>query len=300
MSTPDSRSVGDMLRAARELAGMSVAEVAERTRIRASVIRDIEADDFAGCGDTFYARGHVRSIATTVGLDPGPVLLEFDARNGVSGPTLIMAKIPSYEPGLSRPGPATLAAPLTGSPARVDAGAEAGARSRSKVRVTPMPRVRQARSGWASAMIVVAALVALFAVGIFIALLGQTGAADRHSRAATNPTPSAGPSAHGSSGPSRTATLSPVPPPVSGVSLQLRAGNGDSWIRVTDSSGAEVFQGLLTAGTMKTFQGSQSLSVKYGNAHAVTVLLNGKDRGSPTCGGRGVCTITYQPDQPAG
>lgn len=298
MSTPDSRSVGDTLRAAREIAGMSVAEVAERTRIRASVIRDIEADDFAGCGDTFYARGHVRSIATTVGLDPGPVLLEFDARNGVSGPTLIMAKIPAYEPGLSRPGPATLAAPLTGSPARVDAGADPRARSRSKARVTPMPRVRQARSGWTSAMIVVAALVALFAVGTF--LLRYAGAADPHNRAGTNPTPSAGPSAHASSGPSPAATPSPVPPPVSGVSLQLRAGNGDSWIRVTDSSGAEVFQGLLTAGTMKAFQDSQSLSVKYGNAHAVTVLLNGKDRGSPTCGGSGVCTIKYEPDQPAG
>ncbi|MDQ6874694.1 MAG: DUF4115 domain-containing protein [Actinomycetota bacterium] len=298
MSTPDSRSVGDMLRAAREIAGMSVAEVAERTRIRASVIRDIEADDFAGCGDTFYARGHVRSIATTVGLDPGPVLLEFDARNGVSGPTLIMRKIPAYEPVLSRPGPATLAAPLTGSPARVDAAAEPSARSRSKARVTPMPPLRRARSGWTSAMIVVAAIVALFAIGTFIGLLHQAGAADPHNRAAAGATPSAVPSAHGSSGPGSTASPSPLP--VSGVSLQLRADRGDSWIRVTDGSGAEVFQGLLTAGTMKQFQDSRALSVKYGNAHAVTVLLNGKDRGSPSCGGSGVCTVKYEPDQPGG
>ena len=59
-------SIGQTLHEARERAGLSVDEVSERTRIRATVVRAIEADDFALCGGDVYARGHVRAIAAVV------------------------------------------------------------------------------------------------------------------------------------------------------------------------------------------------------------------------------------------
>ena len=49
------------------------ADVSERTRIRATVMREIEADNFSHCGGDVYARGHLRSIATAVGLDADAV-----------------------------------------------------------------------------------------------------------------------------------------------------------------------------------------------------------------------------------
>lgn len=72
-------SIGRTLAEAREKAGLSVEEVAAATRIRRTLVANIEADDFSACGGDFYARGHLRTVATTVGLDPAPLLAEFDA-----------------------------------------------------------------------------------------------------------------------------------------------------------------------------------------------------------------------------
>jgi cytoskeletal protein RodZ len=73
-------SIGATLAAARRHAGLSVAEVSERTRVRENIIEGIEHDDDATCGGDFYARGHIRAIAEAVGADPGPLIEEFDER----------------------------------------------------------------------------------------------------------------------------------------------------------------------------------------------------------------------------
>jgi cytoskeleton protein RodZ len=72
-------SIGQTLATARESAGLTVDQVARATRIRRTLILGIENDDFSGCGGDFYARGHLKTIATKVGLDPQPLLAEFDA-----------------------------------------------------------------------------------------------------------------------------------------------------------------------------------------------------------------------------
>ena len=72
-------SIGAALAGARQRAGLTVAQVSERTRIRETVIRGIERDDYSGCGGDFYARGHIRGIAKAVGADPGPLVEEYDA-----------------------------------------------------------------------------------------------------------------------------------------------------------------------------------------------------------------------------
>jgi cytoskeletal protein RodZ len=59
-------------------AGLTVTNVSQRTRIRESLIRAIESDDYSGCGGDFYARGHIRSIAAAVGTDPEPLVWEYD------------------------------------------------------------------------------------------------------------------------------------------------------------------------------------------------------------------------------
>jgi cytoskeletal protein RodZ len=72
--------IGETLARARGRAGLTVATVSERTRIRETLIRAIEADDYSGCGGDFYARGHIRSIAATVGADPEPLVYEYDKK----------------------------------------------------------------------------------------------------------------------------------------------------------------------------------------------------------------------------
>jgi cytoskeletal protein RodZ len=78
-------SIGDSLTDTRRQAGLTITQVSQQTRIRESIIRDIEQGDFSACGGDFYARGHIRSIATAIGLDPEPLIREYDAEHGPLG-----------------------------------------------------------------------------------------------------------------------------------------------------------------------------------------------------------------------
>ena len=71
-------TVGETLTEARYQAGLSVDELSERTRIRGTVIRSIEQDDYEACGGDLYVRGYVRAIAGAVGIDAQPLIREFD------------------------------------------------------------------------------------------------------------------------------------------------------------------------------------------------------------------------------
>ena len=78
-------SIGETLADARRQAGLTITQVSRETRIRESIIRDIEQGDFSACGGDFYARGHIRSIAGVVGTDPVPLISEYDAEHGPLG-----------------------------------------------------------------------------------------------------------------------------------------------------------------------------------------------------------------------
>ena len=77
--------VGEALAEARGRAGLTVAEVSQRTRIREAIIIGIEGDDYSACGGDFYARGDIRSIAKVVGADPEPLICEYDAVHRAPG-----------------------------------------------------------------------------------------------------------------------------------------------------------------------------------------------------------------------
>lgn len=72
--------IGPELLAARTRLGLTVDQLADRTRIRPHVIESIEVDDFAPCGGDFYARGHLRTLARVLGVDVAPMLASYDER----------------------------------------------------------------------------------------------------------------------------------------------------------------------------------------------------------------------------
>jgi cytoskeleton protein RodZ len=92
-------SIGTTLAQARESAGLSVDEVAHATRIRRTLLLGIENDDFSACGGDFYARGHVRTLALKLGVDPVPLLHEFDAARPPESPRTTDV----FEPERARP-----------------------------------------------------------------------------------------------------------------------------------------------------------------------------------------------------
>lgn len=77
--TPPNQVIGMEVRRAREWLGLTVDDLAERTRIRPFVIESIELGDFSPCGGDFYARGHLRMLATVLGVDPLPMVATYDA-----------------------------------------------------------------------------------------------------------------------------------------------------------------------------------------------------------------------------
>jgi len=72
--------IGPTFGAARRRLGLTVDELADRTRIRPHVIEAIEVDDFSACGGDFYARGHLRTLARVLGVDVAPLLETYDER----------------------------------------------------------------------------------------------------------------------------------------------------------------------------------------------------------------------------
>ena len=70
-------SLGSALKSARTAAGLSVEELAARTRIRGALIKELENDNFVNCGGDTYARGHIRTIARILEIDGAQLLSEF-------------------------------------------------------------------------------------------------------------------------------------------------------------------------------------------------------------------------------
>jgi cytoskeleton protein RodZ len=87
--------VGARLAEARSEQGLSVEDLSSRTYIRPAVIRGIENDDFSACGGPFYARGHIRTLAHTLGIDDAPLLDQFDRSNGSPEPHVAPERTPT-------------------------------------------------------------------------------------------------------------------------------------------------------------------------------------------------------------
>ena len=82
-------SVGLQLRSAREAAGFTVENIADKTFIRPDVIRDLENDRFDTAGGVAYARGHIRTIAKLVNLDADLLIVDFENLTGVTDRPMI-------------------------------------------------------------------------------------------------------------------------------------------------------------------------------------------------------------------
>lgn len=87
------RTVGERLRAAREAKGLSLPEVAARTRVPLRHLEAIETSNFAGLPSSTYAVGFVRSYARAVDADE--VKLAHDTRIEVAN---TVRATPAYQP----------------------------------------------------------------------------------------------------------------------------------------------------------------------------------------------------------
>ena len=218
--------IGETLARARQHAGLTVTQVSRQTRIRETIIRKIEQDDYSECGGDFYTRGHIRAIAKAVGTDPGPLIQEYDTRYREPGAIGTV----SLEELLAASGRAGQRHPpdLPTVRARV---AAAGRSARRKVTpaaaggpVRPGPAMRRRTVRWAAGVGLALVVVGLGFVALHV-LAGSppkaapaaagTPAGTGHSTGQGRPGPAAKASHRASAtAPAASRTAAPSPPPV--------------------------------------------------------------------------------------
>src|SRR5256885_7765094 len=71
---------GSRLRAARERRGMSLRQLAARTKISVAVLEAIERNDISRLPGGLFSRAFVRSYAVEIGLDPEEAIHDFIAQ----------------------------------------------------------------------------------------------------------------------------------------------------------------------------------------------------------------------------
>lgn len=91
--------LGEVLRMAREASGLSLAQVAEHTRITLRHLKMIEAGDFAQLPGRSHAIGFSRSFAKAVGLDDGEIAERVREELALIDPQGAGLAQRSFEPG---------------------------------------------------------------------------------------------------------------------------------------------------------------------------------------------------------
>ncbi|MEU6617183.1 DUF4115 domain-containing protein [Streptomyces sp. JL1001] len=233
----DRPSIGRALQQARIAAGLTVEEVSSSTRVRIPIVHAIEQDDFSRCGGDVYARGHIRTLARAVGLDPEPLVEEYDADHG------------------GRPAP-TPAAPLF-----------------EAERIRSEPR----RPNWTAAMVAaIVAVVGFVGFTLFSGEDEPTNTAQVAEGSKPDKT-AAKPATTKPADPKPVPSESAIAAaPRDKVTVKLSADRDKSWVSVKDHNGRRLFDGLLLQGESKTFQDKERIDLVLGNAGAIDLFVNGK------------------------
>ncbi|MFE4755721.1 helix-turn-helix domain-containing protein [Streptomyces mirabilis] len=234
-------SVGRSLRQARIEAGLTVDDVSNATRVRVAIVQAIEQDDFAPCGGDVYARGHIRTLARAVHIDPAPLLARYDAEHG------------------GRPAP-TPAAPMF-----------------EAERIRPERR----GPNWTAAMVAAIVAVIGFVGFTVVKGSGggdsKSSVAEGSTPTASTSTTSATPKISKPADPKPEPTDSAIAAaPQDKVTVQVSAPDGRSWISAKDHNGRLLFDGLLKQGESKTFQDKTKIDLVLGDAGAIKLYVNGK------------------------
>jgi cytoskeletal protein RodZ len=238
-STP-ATAIGERLQHARQRAGLSIADLSARTKIRATLLEAIEHGDFGRLPPGLLTRGFLRAYAREVGLDPDAVVRQFQAEFAPDAPdapggTVVMAvSAPLSAP--QRPSrPPAVTAVVTGVLAAVLFFAfSSWLRTSEPMRQASPPTI------------------------------GTTGAADAAVAEAGDTAPAASVDA---------VTAASVEPRDRAVSVEIAAA-GPVWIEAT-ADGTPLLYRLLQRGERAAIAVYHDLNLKVGDAGAFEYTING-------------------------
>ena len=255
--------IGYVLHAARIERGLSLAELQGRTKIRTKFLVALEEERFSDLPPYPFARGFLQTVALELGVRPEPLVQRLSV-------AMTGGEAPSVESWQRLEG--------------------------AIVPAVPPSRVRR--------LVTTAAIVLVVLGGVLAAYFAQ------QFQKFGEPAPAAAPTV-----PLQTAPVAPqavtTPPPAvpspaattapasltpgAGILVDLQA-SGLSWLLVI-VDGTRVFEGFVTEGDTRRWQGRSSIRIRVGNAAAVALTANG--RGLGTLGAPGeVVDRTFSTAQP--
>jgi len=234
------RGCGARLRKAREAAGLRLEDVATRLKMPVRVVESLENEDWDRLGAPVFVRGQLRSYSRLLGLVT-TTTLEASGIAPIEPPKLVSR---SYTPRMQRL-------------------MEAGTRRLIYIVLTaviavPVWLATKPHLNTTAATPDVQPLDAPIAVGAT-----GTAGADAPVKPLDNPPVVA----------SLAPTMSPRPSAVPAIALHF---NGDSWVQVIAPNGRTLEQGLLPAGTTRSYAAGEVGRVVLGNADAVSVERGGQ------------------------
>jgi cytoskeleton protein RodZ len=263
---------GELLRTAREEAGMSIDEVAQQLKLAPRQVKALEEGDYTHLPGRTFVRGFVRNYARLVRLDPEKVLGALPA--GASAPTLeapmlqqtaqTMGELPTNE--YSKSGWTRWVIPITLAAIVAAAAAYEWLRPPGESRTTlgsdPVASIERPAPTSAKPEAPGTSLQNPFAAGV------------------PDPSPAAPPtasSAPASSASPASATAPPAAMPAAAADATLAdqtlmlAFRDYSWTVVRDRNGRVLLSGMNRGGTAQTVSGTPPLEIVIGNAVDVSV-----------------------------
>lgn len=281
-------SAGQLLRQAREAAGLHVAALAVALKVPVRKLEALEGDRHDLLPDAVFARALASAVCRTLKIDARPVLDRLPQsgiprlvrdREGLNAPFRAPgdAAVPGWREHLLRPVPLVVGALLVGALAMLFLPAfqpDAAPVSAAAPDAVPMaaaqpPVVMAAPVSEALPVTAAQPLPAQQAVAAGPTQLAAAAAAASAGVASGAMAPSLAPA--------------PVPGPIPSM-LPARADSGlvtfratgPSWIEVTDSKGVVALRRTLAAGESAGASGSLPLAVTIGSAAATVVEVRGR------------------------
>lgn len=280
-------TLGEELRHRREQRGITLAEIAEATRIGTRFLKAIETNNFSTLPGGIFTRSFIRAYAKHVGMNEDEAIgiylqqvaeqssehqaLQAELGGTQAPPTQKITKQPSATPPVKHvarvPQPARRFEPIS---------------------------LRQSRSRTSWPTIVIGAGILIFVVLIVLALVKQLSQSKEESGPATSvaqknappkqPAQSTSqPGTPAQSTPSSSQPEQPAPPPVQGQALvvKLEAATGDSWVKyqVDDAKPTTL---ILKQGQSQDLPPAQNqITLNYGNRMTLKLKINNRDASFP-------------------
>jgi len=238
--------VGTTLQVARERQGMTLAQVAARTKIPLGILRSLEQNAFEKVPRGIFVRGFLRAYASEVGLDPMEIVSQFRSESGDVVPSAAEA------PG----GPARTVEEI--EPAQID------------------PDLTASGPGWGYVLIVAALLVAVVSVN-------RSNAPDDAAMAPVLRGEERSPAAHdrqaAPSGVQPVATAGQQLPALganglSMVRLDIEV-QAPCWVEATVDGRRLVYR-LMQTGERQAIEYQREIVLRVGDPGAFTYTINGK------------------------